>query len=198
MGKKILIIVFLMLAGMAASAQYVDGGMLKRSGARIKEDGRKLSKEQQALLLSDIGGTDYTADWSKASGWRTAGIVITAGGAAVTLAGAAVTMVGLLTSTVGAVAGAAGGAIVGSIGGEEASQQAANEGAAAGIDAGKPIVNAGLVTAGIGAATLAAGIPIWCVNSHRLSGIVNTANQSREASLSLGPAPGGFGLCFTF
>ena len=188
----------LLAFSVAASAQYADGGTLKRAGGKIKLDGRKLTAEEQTLLLSDIGGIDYNEAWNQAARRRRVGNTLTIAGSAGIVLGAATTVVGALTSALGAVAGAVGGAMVGSIAGEEAAQDAANEGAEAGAKAGDPIVAAGVITTGVGVAALATGIPLLAGGCKRMNRIVAGANQARGGELSLGPTPGGFGLTYRF
>ncbi len=198
MRRLFFITLFLLAAAAAASAQFADGGTLKRAGGKIKLDGRKLTAEEQALLLSDIGGIDYNDAWNRAASRRRVGNTLTIAGSSAIVLGTATTVVGALTSAIGAVAGATGGALVGSIGGEEAAKDLANEGAEAGAKAGDPIIAAGVITAGVGIAALATGIPLLVGGCKRLNHIVAGANQARGSELSLGPAPGGFGLTYRF
>ena len=198
MKKIVLLFLLLLTCSFAASAQFADGGVLKRSGGKIKVDGRKLTVEEQTLLLSDIAGIDYNEAWSKAAGHRSAGLALTIAGSAGVVLGATTTIVGALTSVVGAVAGATTGAVVGSIGGEEAAQQAANQGANEGVKAGEPIMTAGLIAAGVGAAALATGVPLLIVHCKRMNAIVAGANQARGVEVSLAPCSGGFGLALRF
>ena len=189
--KKTVMILMLMLLSLGAWAQYAGTGVVKRSGTRIKVDGVKLSREEQAALLSDIGGTDYNPAWQKAKSGRNTGIGLTIGGGIVTLAGGTAFMVGLIASTIGAGVGA----VVGSIGGEETAQEAAQQGATA----GEPYIDGGLIAAGAGLAAMGAGIPLMIVNGKRLGNIVKTCNNDRsEAQLSLGPTGNGFGLVLNF
>ena len=188
----------LLTCSVGASAQFADGGALKRSGNKIKVDGRKLTAEEQTLLLSDIAGIDYNEAWSREVNHRNAGLALTIAGSAGVVLGAATTVVGALTSAIGAVAGATGGAIVGSIGGEQAAQEAASEGANEGAKAGEPIMTAGLIATGVGAAALATGVPLLIVHCKRMNTIVAGANQARGAELSLAPCNGGIGIALRF
>jgi hypothetical protein len=189
--KRIIVMVALMLLSVGAWAQYAGTGAAKRAGTHIKVDGVKLSREEQAALLSDIGGTDYNPAWQKAKAGRNAGMGLTIGGGAVALGGGAVVLLGLTTSIIGGAAGA----IVGSIGGEEGAQQ----GAQAGVAAGEPYINGGLIATGVGLAAMGAGIPLLAVNCKRLNNIVKDYNGERpEAQLSLGPTGNGLGLTLSF
>ena len=189
---------FLLLFSVAASAQFADSGTLKRSGNRIKLDGRKLTAEEQTVLLSDIAGVDCNEAWSRAASHRKAGTVLTVAGSAGVVIGAATTVVGAMTSALGAVVGATGGALGGAIAGEEAAQQAASQGADKGAKAGEPIMTAGLITAGVGAAALATGVPLLIVHGKRMNKIVAGANQARGVQLSFAPAQDGVGLVLRF
>ncbi len=159
--------------------------------------------------MSNIDGEDYSAQWAKARGWRTAGISMIAGGGAIAAGGAITVLIGALTSALGATVGAVAGATVGSIGGEEQAQQSASEAAQKGADAGKPIINGGLIAMGLGFAAHIAGIPLTVVNSVKMSKLVDKYNESLPATmpetepapemeLSFGATRNGVGLCLTF
>ena len=205
--KKFLFAIILMAVSVAAQAQYAPSPVAGRSGSTIKYDGKKLTKAEAEMLMADIDGENYTADWAKARGWRTAGISMIAGGGAIAAGGAVTVLIGALTSALGATVGAVAGATVGSIGGEEQAQQSASEAAQKGADAGKPIINGGLIAMGLGLATHIAGIPLTVVNSVRMSKLVDMYNEANEPSeskesgevlLSFGTTRNGVGLCISF
>ena len=195
--KKIFSILVFLAMAVSAYAQYATPALAERKGCTIKIDGEKLSNHEAELLMSNIGGEDYSAQWAKARGWRTAGISMIAGGGAIAAGGAVTVLIGALTSALGATVGAVAGATVGSIGGEEQAQQSASEAAQKGADAGKPIINGGLI----------AGIPLTVVNSVRMSKLVDKYNEANEPSeskesgevlLSFGATRNGVGLCISF
>jgi hypothetical protein len=189
--KRIVIMIALMLLSVGAWAQYAGTGIAKRAGTHIKVDGEKLSPEDQTILLSDIGGTDFNPAWQKAKAGRNAGMGLTIGGGVVALGGCTAVLLGATASIVGGAAGA----IFGSIGGEEGAQQ----GAEAGASAGKPYITGGLIAAGAGLAAMGAGIPMLAVNCKKLNNIVGSYNAvGPEAQLSLGPTGNGFGITLSF
>lgn len=203
--KKILALIIMLAASVSAYAQYVNPALAERRGCTIKIDGEKLSHQEANLLMSNIDGEDYSAQWANARGWRTAGISMIAGGGAIAAGGAMAVLIGALTSALGATVGAVAGATVGSIGGEEQAQQSASEAAQKGADAGKPIINGGLIAMGLGLATHIAGIPLTVVNSVKMSKLVDKYNESLpepqpapEMELSFGTTQNGIGLCLTF
>ena len=205
--KKIFTVLVLLAAAVSAYAQYATPALAERKGCTIKIDGEKLSHQEANLLMSNIDGEDYSAQWAKARGWRTAGISMIAGGGAIAAGGAMTVLIGALTSALGATVGAVAGATVGSIGGEEQAQQSASEAAQKGADAGKPIINGGLIAMGLGLATHIAGIPLTVVNSVKMSKLVDKYNESLPAAepqpvpemeLSFGATRNGIGLCLSF
>lgn len=205
--KKIFSILVFLAMAVSAYAQYATPALAERKGCTIKIDGEKLSNHEAELLMKSIAGEDYSAQWAKARGWRTAGIAMMAGGGAIAAGGAVTVLIGVLTSALGATVGAVAGATVGSIGGEEQAQQSASEAAHKGADAGKPIINGGLIAMGLGLATHIAGIPLTVVNSVRMSKLVDMYNEANEPSepkesgevlLSFGTTRNGVGLCLSF
>lgn len=203
--KKLVSVIILLVVALSAYAQYATPSLAERKGCTIKIDGEKLSHQEANLLMSDIDGEDYSADWAKARGWRTAGISMIAGGGAIAAGGVMTVLIGALTSALGATIGAAAGATVGSIGGEEQAQQSASEAAQKGADAGKPIITGGLIAMGVGLATHVAGIPLTVVNSVKMSKLVDRYNESLpepepapEIELSFGATRNGVGLCLNF
>lgn len=203
--KKIVSVLILLVVAVSAYAQYATPALAERKGCTIKIDGERLSHQEANLLMSNIDGEDYSADWAKARGWRTAGISMIAGGGAIAAGGVMTVLIGALTSALGATIGAAAGATVGSIGGEEQAQQSASEAAQKGADAGKPIITGGLIAMGVGLATHVAGIPLTVVNSVKMSKLVDKYNESLpepqpapEIELSFGATRNGVGLCLSF
>ncbi|MBQ9410902.1 MAG: hypothetical protein IJU21_04765 [Bacteroidales bacterium] len=197
--KKFLFILILLGLSFTAAAQYANIPAAKRVGCRIKLDGEKLSAAQSQMLMADIGGEDYSAEWANARGWRAAGISMIAGGGVIAAGGAMTALIGVLTSAVGATVGATAGAAVGSIGGQDAAQDAANEGARNGAQAGQPIITGGLIAMGLGLGIHFAGVPITIVNATKMSRLVDKYNESQEPQLSFGISrSGGIGLCLSF
>ncbi len=84
--RRIIVAVTLLLLSLGAWAQYADAGFIKRVGTHIEMDGERLSPQDQAALLADIGGHDFNAEWERARKGRNT--VITSG-------------VGLVTAGVG-------------------------------------------------------------------------------------------------
>lgn len=203
--KKIFTVLVLLAAAVSAYAQYANPALAERKGCTIKIDGEKLSHQEANLLMSNIDGEDYSDEWARARGWRTAGISMIAGGGAIAAGGAITVLIGALTSALGATIGGATGAIVGSIGGEEQANQSASEAAQKGADAGKPIITGGLIAMGLGLGVHIAGIPLTVVNSVKMSKLVDRYNESLpepepapEMELSFGPTINGVGLRLSF
>ena len=203
--KKIITVLVLLAAAVSAYAQYATPALAERKGCTIKIDGEKLSHQEANLLMADIDGEDYSAQWARARGWRTAGISMIAGGGAIAAGGVMTVLIGALTSALGATIGGATGAIVGSIGGEEQAQQSASEAAQKGADAGKPIITGGLIAMGLGLGVHIAGIPLTVVNSVKMSKLVDRYNESLpepepapQMELSFGPTISGVGLRLSF
>ena len=207
--KKWIVTFALMFLAWGASAQIADTtlvspssiGILKRSGARMKMDKVRLTREEQQLLLSDIGGVDYNDTWKKARGWRTAGISMMAGGSAVALFGAGYTMVYSLAGLFGIVIGAGTAAVVtGAVGGD--SDAAAQDAADNVSEEIGPHITAGVIITAVGAGTAVAGIPITVVNCRKMSKIVDEYNDIHNpapaAELTFGPTRSGVGLALNF
>lgn len=207
--KKFLFVFILMAVSVAAQAQYATQPVAGRAGGTIKYDGKRLSQEECNMLLADIDGVDYTADWAKARGWRTAGVSMIAGGAGIAAVGLGTFLVGALTSMMGAVIGGAAGAVVGGVaGGQDGAQSTASDAAQKGAEAGKPYMTAGLIITAVGAAVNIAGIPITAVNCTKMSKIVDKYNESLlpveepipepVAQLGFGLTRNGIGLTLSF
>ena len=136
MKKFVLALVTLIAASAVMHAQYASPQFAHRSGSTIKLDNEKLSQDEAVELVSNINGTDYSEDWCKARGWRTAGIVMMSAGGGVAVGGLATALLGALVSVFGATAGATVGAAAGSVGGEESAQKTGQEAAQKGAQAG--------------------------------------------------------------
>ncbi len=195
--KKLLAIIGLLLLTVCVYAQYVPEHVAKRSGCTIKLDGQKLSQAQVLDLVSDIEGEDYSAQWKKARGWRTGGIVMVSVGGAAIVGGTTFFLAGVMVSTFGAVAGGT----VGAIGGQESANNAANKGAKAGV----PIMIGGLSAVVAGVALVGGGIPLIAVNCKKMNQIVDKYNEvyapapeTTDVELTFGGTPNGIGLCLNF
>ena len=190
--KSWFITLVLIMLSTAAWAQYANPEVLKRTGSHMKLDGVKLTADEQAALLADIDGTDYTKAWHSASVMRGTGMGLAIGGTAVAAGGMVTTFIGLLVTVVGAGAGA----VVGSIGGEESAENAAQQGA----QAGSPYITGGLIATGVGLAAVGTGIPLWVIGGTRMSKITDSFNQSQRstAQLTFGSTPSGVGLSLRF
>ena len=203
--KRIITVLVLLVATVSAYAQYANPALAERKGCTIKIDGEKLSHQEANILMSNIDGEDYSGEWARARGWRTAGISMIAGGGAIAAGGAMTVLICALTSALGATMGAVAGATVGSIGGEEQANQSASEAAQKGADAGKPIITGGLIAMGLGLGVHIAGIPLTVVNSVKMSKLVDRYNESLpepepapQMELSFGPTCNGVGLRLSF
>ena len=195
----------LLVATVSAYAQYANPALAERKGCNIKIDGQKLSQQEANILMSNIDGEDYSGEWARARGWRTAGISMIAGGGAIAAGGAMTVLIGALTSALGATMGAVAGATVGSIGGEEQANQSASEAAQKGADAGKPIRTGGLKAMHLGLCVLLGGSTATVVNSVKMSKLVDRYNESLpepepapQMELSFGPTCNGVGLRLSF
>ena len=193
--KKILILLTFLTVSVTAMAQYVPAA--KRSGGTVKLDGSRLKPKECLELFADIDGEDYTAEWTKARGWRAGGIAMISAGAGVMAIGGGLTLVGLMASMLGATIGGA----VGAIGGQDGAQAGANQGA----KAGEPYIVAGLVVGGVGLATHIAGIPVTAVSCTKMSRLIDKYNDSqmpaaeeKDIQLSFGFTQHGVGLSMTF
>lgn len=205
--KKIIIVLVLLAMAVSAHAQYATTSLAERKGGSIKIDDYKLSQAEALDLMSNIGGEDYSEQWIKARGGRTAGIAMMAGGGGVTVVGLTTVLIGAVTSMFGATGGAIAGTMVGSIGGQETATQTGQEAAQKGAQAGVPIMNTGGIIALVGFVTSIAGIPVTVVNCKKMSSLVDKYNESLTAPekeprgdvlLSFGATANGVGLRLTF
>lgn len=203
--KKIVSVLILLVVAVSAYAQYATPALAERKGCAIKIGDQKLSKTEAEILMSNIDGEDYSADWAKARGWRTAGISMLAGGGGIMVVGGTVALIGALASMFGATTGAVAGTIVGSVGGSETASQTGQQAAQKGAQAGVPIMTTGGIIALVGALVHVAGIPLTVANSVKMSKLVDKYNESLpepqpapEMELSFGATRNGVGLCLNF
>lgn len=177
----------------AASAQYTDDtqSILRRKRAGLTLDGQKLSAEEQAQLLSDIGGLDYTEQWNRYARGRRTGIALISVGAATAAAGAAVVAGTGLVYVVGLI-------IVAPVAG------VSDNGDEVVDDYGRsfrPWFTGGFIALGAGAAVAVAGIPVTVKNCRRMNGIVDRYNEEYTqpaAELAFGATGNGIGLMLRF
>ena len=144
---------------------------------RLSANGVKLSKEETLALLSDIEGTDYSADWIKYSRQQKWGVGLVSGGAAV-----------VTICTLGTLLYATSGAFVAifTLGKGKADNPALDYSLAAGSIVGLAAVGTGtyfLIHSG--------------KNKHKIVNNLNSA-KSRPATLALGLQPHGVGLSINF
>lgn len=197
--KKFFLSAAFLLLSVLAFAQFNDtafSGNLKRHNGGLRLDGIDLTREEQALLLSDVNGQDLNEEWSRLRGKRALGEGLIIGGAATAGAGAVV-FVG--TGVVWVLVAAIGGGIAGAVSGGDSD---AAQGAVDNIsEAFAPwFIGSGVVT-GLGVAAVGAGIPIKVVNAKKMDAIVDDWNNSKaapEVSLNFGAAPSGVGFTLNF
>jgi len=172
------------------------GGDLQRKGSRLAIDGKKLPKDVQTLVLSDIDGMDLNPLWRQYARERNAGLWTLVGGSVVFAGGMAyggILMVGTVIViplvVVFAEIFTLGNANVDEIlsGTMEEMSGRAKIGGAVGL---------------AGFAAMTAGTVLLCVGNHKLRRTVdycNSVGAPREASFNFGPtASGGIGLTFNF
>ena len=157
-----------------------------RKGTKIKLDGTVLTKEQQALLLSNIDSVDYNDDWAAFKKQRHLGNGLAIGGSVFIGAGAACEVVSLGVVVVGAFA-------VILTGGQGNYDDIFNL-------AGYWAVG-GLASAAVGAGALAVGIPIRVKADKKMKATCegyNNATVRVEKEVILGNTGSGLGLAFRF
>ena len=71
----------------SAVAQVAVNPGLTRSGTKLVLNGQQLTAGEQAALLSDIGGKDYTQEWNEIQHWRPMFNELIVGGGIVATAG---------------------------------------------------------------------------------------------------------------
>ena len=168
----------------------------------MKIDGQKLTKEQQAFILQDIDGQDFTREWEKARKGRAWGMGLTIGGSVATVGGGVAILGGAIIEALVVAIAAGTGAVVGSIGGEEAAADTANEAATNAAEGFESYYAACGAVMGAGIVSTAAGIPLLTINCRKMNKIVkryNNQNVFSDGGLYFGPtASGGTGLAFVF
>ena len=184
--KQFLILVAILWAlTVHAQAPY---GSLERYKDGMKLDGRVLSFHEQGVILSDIGGKDYTSEWLRYLHLREEGqkcimigSIIASIGAGALLGIGAVYFGGML----GVIPFAA-------LAGSESEQVFDDY-----YSAFAPwIIGSGAVAAA-GAATVLIGVTILVVNNRRMSDICGKYNES-GITLQIGLTPSGAGLALLF
>ena len=188
-----------MLLSVLAFAQFNDtafSGTLKRHKGDMRLDGLDLTREEQALILSDINGQDLNADWAKLRKNRALGEGLIIGGAATAGTGALVFVgTGVVWVLVAAIGGGLAGALSG--GDSDAAQNAVDNVS----ESFAPwFIGSGVAT-GLGVAAVGAGIPIKVINSKKMDAIVDEWNNGKggsEVSVNFGAAPSGVGFTLNF
>ena len=157
-----------------------------RKGTKIKLDGIVLNKDQQALLLSNIDSLDYNADWAAFKKQRHLGNGLAIGGSVLIGVGAAAEVVALGYVVVGVLVAAL---TLGQADMDEVMRPAGY------------IAVGGLAAAGLGAGTMAVGIPIRVKADKRMKAtceLYNNATVRVEKSVIFGSTNSGIGLSFNF
>ena len=157
-----------------------------RKGTKIKLDGTVLTKEQQALLLSDIDGIDYNEDWAGFAKQRRLGNGLTIGGSVFVGVGAAAEVVALGYVVVGVLVAAF------SLGQADMNEVMKPAGYFA---AG------GMASAAVGAGLLAFGIPIRVKADKKMKATCegyNNATERVEKEIIFGGTNSGVGIAFNF
>lgn len=157
-----------------------------RKGTKIKLDGIVLNKEQQALLLSNIDSLDFNADWAAFKKQRHWGNGLTIGGSVLIGAGAAAEVVALGYVLVGVLIAAF---TLGQADMDEFMKPAGY------------LAVGGLVSAGVGAGTMAVGIPLRVSADKKMKATCESYNNATvrvEKSVIFGTTASGIGLSFNF
>ena len=176
--KKILCTLLLMAVCSLSFAQYV------RRGSTIAVNGQEQDKTATLTMLVQVGGQELADNWSAAASQRGLGIGLTAGGFTVAAIGSAIAIGGAIT---GGLLGGTVGAVVGD----------AQGGVNSGVKAMSPAITGGLIAAGVGLAAGIVGIVQISSAKKKLNGMVSQLNGN-AASLSIGAAPSGVGLTYSF
>ena len=183
--KKVFLTVILVLLAVAANAQFIPDGPVRRSGNHLKVNKEKLTADQVDTLLSNVNGEDLTAQWHKYQKARSTGVGLITGGSIAIGVGAVCAGVYL----VGTLAGVLFVAPIAAVGGDASAQDA--------VDNIKrqmqPWLIAGGLAAGAGIATTTTGIVLASVNGSKMNGIVKNVNELRLAQTR-----NGAGLVFNF
>lgn len=187
---KKFILLFLLLAGTQAFAQYVPEwhqGELKKKGTVLALQGEKLDKATTQAILDQVGGPEMVAAWDKYSKERGWGIGLTAGGYTLAAAGFCFGGVYVLAGVVGTIFVA--------IGGQEAVDKMWE-------DLG-PKVQIGGVAMLTGLAVGTTGVVLLCVGNGNMRKLARTCDAAGleplpAAQLTFGPTPSGVGLALRF
>jgi len=187
---KKFILLFLLLAGTQAFAQYVPEwhqGELKKKGTVLALQGEKLDKATTQAILDQVGGPEMVAAWDKYRKERGWGIGLTAGGYTLAAAGFCFGGVYVLAGVVGTIFVA--------IGGQEAVDKMW-------ADLG-PKVQIGGAAMLTGLAVGTTGVVLLCVGNGNMKKLARTCDAAGleplpAAQLTFGPTPSGVGLALRF
>ena len=187
---KKFILLFLLLVGTQAFAQYVPEwhqGELKKKGTVLAIQKQKLDKETTQAILNQVGGPEMVASWDKYRKERGWGIGLTAGGYSLAVAGFCFGGVYLMAGIIGTIFVA--------IGGQEAVDQMW-------ADLG-PKVQIGGAAMLTGLAVGTTGVVLLCVGNGNMRKIARTCDAAGlepvpAAQLTFGPTPSGVGLALRF
>ena len=187
---KKFILLFLLLAGTQAFAQYVPDwhqGELKKKGTVLALQGVKLDKVTTQAILDQVGGPEMVAAWDKYRKERGWGIGLTAGGYTLAAAGFCFGGVYVLAGVVGTIFVA--------IGGQEAVDKMW-------ADLG-PKVQIGGAAMLTGLAVGTTGVVLLCVGNGNMKKLARTCDAAGlepvpAAQLTFGPTPSGVGLALRF
>ena len=187
---KKFILLFLLLAGTQAFAQYAPEwhqGELKKKGTVLALQGVKLDKATTQAILDQVGGPEMVAAWDKYRKERGWGIGLTAGGYTLAAAGFCFGGVYVLAGVVGTIFVA--------IGGQEAVDKMW-------ADLG-PKVQIGGAAMLTGLAVGTTGVVLLCVGNGNMKKLARTCDAAglepvSAAQLTFGPTPSGVGLALRF
>ena len=187
---KKFILLFLLLAGTQAFAQYVPEwhqGELKKKGTVLALQGEKLDKATTQAILDQVGGPEMVAAWDKYRKERGWGIGLTAGGYTLAAAGFCFGGVYVLAGVVGTIFVA--------IGGQEAVDKMW-------ADLG-PKVQIGGAAMLTGLAVGTTGVVLLCGGNGNMKKLARTCDAAGlepipTAQLTFGPTPSGVGLALRF
>lgn len=155
-------------------------------GVKIKLDGTVLTKEQQSLLLSNIDLEDYNDEWASYKKQRHLGNGLVIGGSVMIGVGAAAEVAALGYIVVGALVGAL---TLGQADMNEIMKPAGY------------LAAGGLVAAGLGAGTIAVGVPIRVKADKKMKAVCegyNNATERVEKEFIFGSTGSGVGLALRF
>ena len=187
---KKFILLFLLLAGTQAFAQYVPEwhqGELKKKGTVLALQGEKLDKATTQAILDQVGGPEMVAAWDKYRKERGWGIGLTAGGYTLAAAGFCFGGVYVLAGVVGTIFVA--------IGGQEAVDKMW-------ADLGPKVqIGGAAMLAGLAVGTT--GVVLLCVGNGNMKKLARTCDAAGleplpTAQLTFGPTPSGVGLALRF